>query len=350
MTTENSSQDSASSGAVSSDSGSTSQESGTSNPISQTTQNASASAAASAQGSVADPMGPDGKPAAPVYQPNFKFKAFGKEHEIEEIYRGLIKDKDTEEKIRKLHEKAFAMEPFQNESKKFKAELEQYRAQTEPNMKALNHFNNLLKNKDWDNFFGGLRVPEEEIFNWVQKRLELRGMPPEQRAEFERQAQIRQQNYQYENELSETQQQYQQLATETRSMQLDNVLARQEILPQAEQIDRAYGQPGAFRNLVIEEAMNHFHRTGQDLPADQAVQMTVQKYSRFLAAQNQSAVAQPSMQVQGAAPQGATQGQAPIIPHVGGSARSPVKKTPRSLDDVKKLAKEAAAREQNNNY
>jgi len=348
MTTENSSQESASTSAGSSDSGSSSQESGTQNPISSTPQSASATDAASTQGSAAPQLGPDGKPVAPVYQPNFKFKAFGKEHEIEEIYRGLIKDKDTEEKIRKLHEKAFAMEPFQNESKKFKTELEQFKAQTEPNMRAMNHFNNLLKNKDWDNFFGGLKVPEEEIFNWVQKRLDLRAMPAEQRAEFERQAQIRQQNYQYENELSETQQQYQQLATETRSMQLDNVLARQEIQSQADQIDRAYGQPGAFRNLVIEEAMNHYHRTQQDLPADQAVQMTVQKYSRFLAAQNQSVVAPPSMQVQAAAPQGTTQGQAPIIPHVGGSARSPVKKSPRSLDDVKKLAKEAAAREQQN--
>lgn len=342
MTTENSSQESASTSASSSDSGASSSQS----ESSATTSAASASGSQTSQGSdTSSTVDASGNPVAPAYQPNFKFKAFGKEHEIEEIYRGLVKDKETEEKIRKLHEKAYAMEPFQNESKKYKTELDQFRAQAEPNLRSMAHFNNLLKNKDWDNFFGGLKIPETEIFDWVQKRLELRAMPPEQRAEFERQAQVRQQNYAYENELSQTQKQYQELATETRSMQLDNMLARQEVQSQAEQIDRAYGQPGAFRNLVIEEALNHYHRTGEDLPANQAVQMTVEKYSRFLAAQNQGAGAQPSMTVQGGVQPNSPQGPAPIIPHIGGSARSPVKKSPRTLDDLKKIAKEYQARE-----
>jgi hypothetical protein len=340
MTTENSSLESTGSSASSSDTSSSSTDNSSSQGASTPSQSSDSSNAASTQGSVAASQDANGNPVvAPAYQPNFKFKAFGKEHEIEDTFRGLIKDKETEEKIRKFHEKAYAMEQFQQESKKYKSELETFRQQADPNLKAMNHFNNLLKNKDWDNFFGGLKIPKEEIYNWVEKQLSLQAMPPEQRAEFERQAQVRQQNYAYEQELSQTQQQYQQLATETRSMQLDNLMARGDVSKQAEAVDQAYGQIGAFRNLVIEEAVNHYHRTGEDLPADQAVQMTIQKYSRFLQTQNQGVVS-TQQQVQAGASQGTSQGQVPIIPHVGGSARSPIKKQPRSLDDLKALAKQ----------
>lgn len=335
MTTENSSQDTASSQAASSDTGSSSQDTSST----QATQTTSASGSDT---STANPIDTQAAPAAPVYQPNFKFKAFGKEHEIEEQFRGLIKDKDTEEKIRKFHEKAYAMEKFKADEQKVRSEFEQFRQQADPNLKAMNHFNNLLKNKDWDNFFGGLKIPKEEIFNWVEKQLQMMQLPPDQRAEMERQAQIRQQNYAYENELSETQQNYQKLATETRLMQLDNLMARGDVSKQAEAIDAVYGQIGAFRNLVIEEAANHYSRTGVDLPADQAVQLAISKYGRFLQAQNQGAQGS-QQQASVGAPQAAPQGPAPIIPHVGGSARSPIKKSPRSIEDLKKMAKEANA-------
>lgn len=328
MTTENSSQtsDTTASAAATTSSDSTPSAAPASQPAP-----ASASAAATPASGVAD-----AQPAAPApFQPNFKFKAFGKEHEIEDTFRSLIKDKDTEEKVRKFHEKAYAMEKFQEDSKKFKGDFESYKAQTEPNLKAMNHFNNLLKNKDWDNFFGGLQVPKEEIFDWVRKQLELESMDPRQRSEIERANQIRQQNYAYEQQMQEQTQSFQQLSVQTRQMQLDSLMARQDISSQAEKVDQAYGRIGAFRDLVIEEAANHWHRTQQDLPADAAVQLALKKFGVFLSPQG--AVTSPA---QAAAPSAPAGNAAPIIPHVAGSGRSPVKKSPRSLDDLRAIAKQ----------
>lgn len=339
MTTDDSSQGSSSQGEVTSESSSSSAPAQNTNT---TQSDSSAGAASASSGSVASSaVDANGNPvlASPAYQPNYKFRAFGKEHEIPENFRSFIKDKETEEAFRKIHEKSFAMEKFQADEKKIKGDFDSYRTDTEPNIRAFNHFNNLLKNKDWDNLFGGLKVPEEEIFNWVEKRLQLRQMPAEQRQEFERQAQVRQQNYAYENQLNEIQTQHKQLATQTRVMQLENVLARQDVSSQAEQIEKAYGEPGAFRNLVIEEAVNHYNRTGEDLPADQAVHMAVQKYGRFLQGANQGTVNSQGQQVSAQASQNATQSSPPIIPHIGGSSRSPVRKQPRSIEDLKNMAK-----------
>ena len=39
-------------------------------------------------------------PPVPTYTPNYKFKAYEKEYELDELYRPLIKDADTEAKIK----------------------------------------------------------------------------------------------------------------------------------------------------------------------------------------------------------------------------------------------------------
>lgn len=163
-------------------------------------------------------------------------------------------------------------------------------------------------------------------------------LPPDQREAIERANQVRQQNYAYEQQLESSQTEMQALAVQTRTMQLENVLARQDVSAQAEKIDQVYGEIGAFRKLVVEEAHTHYLRTQQDLSADQAVQVTLQKYGKFLGSPNQVA---PPMQTPAAAQSGQqpTGNAAPIIPHVGGSGKSPVKKAFKSLDDLKAHAK-----------
>lgn len=343
MTTENSSQGSSSSSSSSGDASASS--SGSSTPA------ASASPAVDTSSQTSTPAVDSGSgdgqaqaAAVAAYQANYKFKAFGKEHEIEELYRPLMKDKDTEEKIRKFHEKAYAMEKMQDERNKSRTEFEQFKTQTEPNMRAMNHFNNLLKNKDWDNFFSGLGIPDEEIFNHVQKKLDLMKLPADQQAEIQRASQLRKEKYFMENQLATQTEQYQAQAVETRSMQLDTILSRQEVAKSAESFDNAYGTIGAFRDAVIEEGANHFHRTGQDLTAEQAANLVLKKFGKFLQTPGQgpalSAVqAAPAQASQG----GGTNGNPPIIPHVAGSGKSPVKKSIRSLDDLKKLAKGLSA-------
>src|SRR5688572_23823320 len=49
------------------------------------------------------------------YTPNFKFKVLDKEHEIEERFRKLIKDADSEKMIRELHEKSFGIEAIKSQ-------------------------------------------------------------------------------------------------------------------------------------------------------------------------------------------------------------------------------------------
>ena len=98
-------------------------------------------------------------PAVPTYQPNYKFKAYEKEYELDELYRPLIKDADTEAKIKALHSKAYALDPMKEKLEGTRKEFDGFKSTVEPKVRAFEQFNKILENKDWDTFFKKLNVP-----------------------------------------------------------------------------------------------------------------------------------------------------------------------------------------------
>jgi hypothetical protein len=344
MTSENMSQESSATQSTGTESAGSTQQSQTSTgsiPGGSGIQSAVQSAVNNAQN--AGLMGSDGTtPAAPIYQPNYKFKAFDKEYEIEEAFRPFIKDENSEKAFRKIHEKAYAMERFKEDRERLKKEYDGFKETTEPNMQAYNHFNNLLKNKDWDNLFGGLKVPKEEIFGWVEKQLKIMNAAPEEQAAYEQQNRIRQENYYLQQQMEQQSQMFQTQAVQTRTMQLEGLLSRGDVASKAQDYDSKTGQIGSFRNLVVEEASAHWHRTGEDLAADQAVQRVLSRFAPFFAGSSGSQSQTQGFSGQEQMSQGSNS-PPPIIPHVAGRSSSPVKKVPRSLDELRALSKQAQA-------
>jgi hypothetical protein len=301
-------------------------------------------------GAVADPTA---TPVVPTpYSPNYKFKAMGKDHEFEEWARGLVKDPETENKMRKLFEKAYGFDPMKEKYQKREADFgkkEEYYSTMDKVVGKVQHF---MQNKDYDNLFGpsGLDLKFDDVVTWMNTKLEQMQLPPDQRAEFDRQAQIRQQNYLLAQENQYWQSQFGNQAVQARTMQLDSVLTRQDVSGLAQQWDQRVGKIGAFRETVIQEAINQWHASGQqqDLSAEQAVNLVMEKYGKLVGFGGQQAPQQPQgfspqAQVQQPltmqnAPQQQGQQQGPVIPHVAGRGTSPVKKAFKSLDDLKKHA------------
>jgi hypothetical protein len=278
-------------------------------------------------------------PIVPAYTPNFKFKAYEKEYEVDPLFHSLFKDTETEEKIKKLHSKAYAMEGMQEKLGMTRKEYEGYKNQVTPQLKAFEYFDKIVKAKDWDTFFTKLGVPQEEIFGWVEKQLNLAQAPADQRAEYQRNLEMRQQAYIQEEQMRTLTENYNQQATQARMMQLDGLLSRPEVTNYAANWDRVSGNIGAFRQLVIDEAAAAYYATGHDWTAEQAVQHVINKFGKVVSAggpQAAQAMAQGQQQM--------AQAQPPVIPHVAGRGTSPVKKVPKSLDDLKKMAAEMDGR------
>lgn len=297
-----------------------------SQPTAQATQSAPSVASAVQQASqVAQAT------QAPVYTPDFKFKAYEKEYEVDELFRPLFKDKDTEAKIKALHSKAYAMESMKEKLEGTRKETDTYKAEIAPKIQAYESFNKILANKDWDTFFNKLKVPDEEIFAYVEKKLALMNASPDQKAEYERMQSLRQQAYVQEEQIRQYETAYQQQAVQARTMQLDTLMARPDVQKYATAWDEKMGSIGSFRQLVIDEAAAAFYATGQDWPAEQAINHVIQKFGKVVTAQ-QMAQAAAAGQPQATQP--------PVIPHVAGRGTSPVKKVPKSLDDLRKMGDE----------
>ena len=333
MTTEESS--------ITADTASTSPESTSSN-VETSTQVADPSAQAAAasnqsntsttnQQSTTPVVTPDGKVA---YVPNYKYKAALQEKELDPFFHGLIKDPESEKKVKELFTKVDAFDFIKN--KKEQAEQQYQSITNDYNTMAdtVTKFNKSVQSNDLSSAFRLAGISKEQIFKWTQQQLHLMEMPPEQRQQYEQFEAANQQKSQLEEQVSHLQKQYEQQAVQSRTMQLDYALNRPEVAKFGEAWDRN-GEPGSFKNFVIEEAKKVYYETGRDLSPEQAVGMVMQRFGKFLN------VDETAMQSPQAMTQSMPQNQKPVIPNIAGKAASPIKKVPRSIEDLKKLAREA---------
>lgn len=283
-------------------------------------------------------------PPAPAnaFTPNWKYKAFGKEKEIDEFWRPLVKDQDSEKKVKDIFTKADAFEDLKSRyeftQKDYQEVLTEHQALDRDVRKVMK----FKADGDYENFFQTLRIPDQDIFNYVQKRLDLMNLPPEQRQALEMQSKERQRLYELEEQNQYLEQTYQTQAVQARTMQLDTVLSRPEISSAASAWDSKTGQLGSFRDLVIEEGQKAFYTTGQDLPVEHVVNMVVQKFGKFLGESQAPPQNFQTQQPQSAAPQVVATPK-PVIPHINGRGTSPVKRSPKSLDELKSMAKEMSS-------
>lgn len=275
----------------------------------------------------------------PAYTPNYKFKAFNKEMELEEFWRPLIKDSDSEKKVKDLFTRAEAFndlkERFEGTQSEFNKVYNEYSALDQDVRKVTSYLNK----GDLDNFFGAIGLDEAKIFKWVAEKLDQENLPPEQKRALQMQQQERQRLYDLEMEKSTLAEQYQEQAVQARTMQLQLVLSRPEVSQAASAWDARMGTIGAFRDLIVDEAQKAWFVEGKDLSAEEAVQVVLAKYGKLIEAGGvvpQAPVPQAT-QAQAQSPQAA---QKPVIPTVQGRGTSPVKKSPKSIDDLRQMAKE----------
>jgi hypothetical protein len=287
---------------------------------------------------------PDGTLAAtaplpPAFTPNFKFKVMGKELEMADWAKGIIKDAETEKKVRDVFEKAHGLDIVKERYEKRQQEFSQkenYYANMDKVVGNVQHF---MQAGDYDNLFGkaGLDVNFDQLVNWMNKKLEALQQGPQALAQIDEQAKIRQQNYLLSQENNTYQSQVYNQAVQARGMQLDTLLSRNDVSTFASTIDSKMGQIGYFRDLVVQEGINaHYMSQGQkDLTVEEAINNVVQKYSKLIggepAMSNQQTPQVQAQQMPGQKP--------PVIPVIGGKGTSPVKKSFKSLQELKEHAR-----------
>lgn len=266
---------------------------------------------------------------APKYAANYKFKVLDKEHEIDEFIRPIIKDADTEKKIRELYEKAYGLDSVKTDRHNLKSELSETRERMAQTDQALETLGQYVRQKDFDSFFEGLNIPKQDILQYALQLVQREQMSPEQKAQWEASRQAQQQAKYYEMQNQQLMQSQQQFAVQQRTWELQQAVGSADVKAFAEAYNNGMGSPEAFNDYVIQIGQAYAAR-GQDIPAQQAVQEAI----KHLRAVN------PSLGVQQQAAQVVQPSAKPVIPNIQGRGTSAVKSTVKSLDDLRKKAKE----------
>jgi len=282
---------------------------------------------------------PEAVQAAPAaeapWTPNYKLKAYEKEYEIPEEFRGYI-TKENEKKFKDVFERHFAFDTIKQKYKDAHSKYQEVDTKYSTMSKNLDRLSKYVQNGDFDSFFNTIQIPEQAIQQWIYNKLAVQDLPKDQQ-------QLYTKNSEYQRQLLSMQEQYEEMqsklgefeeykttqAIQQRHSELDSALASAEYKSLAESYDARVGQPGAFKQEVILRAAAVANATGKELSVGEAVQ----EMARLVAWNSQGQ--QASVAAKG--------NSRPTIPSVSGKASSPVAPQVKSIEDLKKLAKAASS-------
>lgn len=268
-------------------------------------------------------------PPVPAYQPNFKIKVDKQEKDMDELFRVLIKDKDTEEKVRNTLQKSEAFDAHMQRHENLKAEHDKVTKNYNGIDKSLRQLTKFLNEDDMESYCSALKIDDAKVLRYAQRILQKLEMDPNQRAEQDRVRNDRLRAHQLEEQNTELVQSFQLEQARTGLMQTEMLLGQPQFANIAASFDNQAKRQGAFLEAICTTAANVERSSGVVLTPQEAIQETLKVWGPFIPqSQGQPQLVQPPGQ----------QAPPPTLPNVSGRATSPIKQGPRSVADLKKLA------------
>jgi len=275
----------------------------------------------------------------PAFTPNLKFKAADKEHEFEPWAKEVIKDAETEKKIRELHEKAYGLDSIKQHRDSIKEQFGYLSSEHQNLQGMVNQVLDLRDKGDLKSFFESFKIDDDAILKYALKVAELRE-DPKALAAYEAQRHESQRAYALEQENSTYRSQLENLGIQQRTFELDLVMQKPDISAVAAAYDEKVGRPGAFKAEVVNRGAFHAMTSKKDLPAEQVAREVASMLGWNM--QDQQAGNESGVMSSPAAP-ASPAAKKPVIPNISGRGTSPVQKVPKSLEDLKRMGREMGA-------
>lgn len=281
---------------------------------------------------------PQAQPSGvPQWTPNFKYKAGGEEKELPEWVRSSIKSQEHEKYLREMHEKIDGFDKLKSTHTKVESQFKQILPEYQTLRGTVEKVLQFRESGDIEGVMELIGIPKQAVAKWMLKELQIQDMTPEQRAVYDNERQLRQQNMALQDRVAALSQSAQQGEMQARAVSLHTELVKPEVKMVADSFNARMANPDAFWNLVCQQAENMERVEGRSVSASEAVQYVVNMLGKpVMPGQAQSGLTQSGAN-------GVANPNPPVIPNVAGRSHSPTKKLARSLDDLRKMAKEMSS-------
>lgn len=277
-----------------------------------------------------------------AFAPNVKLKVMDQDCEVPELLRPLMKDAASEKAIREFAEKALGLDYVKPKLEQSRQQVQQVSSERDSILGHIDQARQLYQRGDIDGWLKKLQVPEERILQWVADKINYNQLPQEQRQNLDARRQAEERAWQAEQQVTTYQGQHEQLLTQQVQGQLESVLARPEIKSVADAFDARVGKPGSFKQEINRRGDYAWRTRNELVQPEQLVQEMLSFLGPTAPAQAQAA----SSTTEGVAPQPGTSATAPakkappVIPNISGRSTSAISSPVRSLDDLRKRAKD----------
>jgi hypothetical protein len=265
-----------------------------------------------------------------TYTPNYKWKFGDKEIEADEPFRAVVKDKQTEDLLRNLYQKAHEYDPI-------KAERDQYNAHYQQVAATLKNLQDWRQN-DPIRFFQATGWTDKELVTLAQQIISFHQLPAEQKTAYIQQSQQQSEMAQLQNQAQYWQQASEQTQQEMLKLQTQQVLGQPDVSQAAAAYDSTVGRPGAFEKIFIMHGSFLSNQAGRNVAPRDVLDSLRQAYPNLFQApsQIQQPITQnrPGAQVANQSP--AQQAKPKTIPSFG-TAASPAPVSKRRFNSIKDL-------------
>jgi len=299
--------------------------------------------------------GQGGAVVPPPYQPNLTFRMRDPsshrqvEKKFDDWIHGVVKDPETEKKVRELHERAYGLDAVKSDRERISGELQQTKQQIQqqyqPVMETVQQVAHFRDQGNFDAVFKLIGIPQQEVFKWAYQ---FATSSPEARAQLEKNASAGMEAYGAQHQMSRAQQDSIQQATDFKQRELGLLMRYDtQVSGAAADFDDHHGN-GAFIEQ-IKRTGDYYWRMGQDISVEQAAREVLKLIGKATPAmpQGQAHAQVPGQGLQHGAPMQGAPLQAPtrkpVIPSLQGTGTSPVKRVYSSMEDIRKRRKELEA-------
>lgn len=282
---------------------------------------------------------------APAYVPNHKYKVLDQEKEFDEWIRPHI-NKDNESKVRELYEKAMGLDHVKSklgeERLTKEAVMKQYSNVTGEVKKILQH----RDKGDLDTFFRMTNIPKETVLRWAIQQAQLieatKDLPEDAKRVYNEYGDLKQRTLLLEEQLENMSSGHVEHAVQARTSELDGLLERPDVSPLASAFDTRLGKAGSFRDLVVRHGKAEWDASQgkRDLSPEQAVNEVINLLG--LKSQVADPATTPNEPAAPIAPRVVQSTKPTVLPNPGTGNGSAAVVKPKSLDDLRKMAKAAA--------
>lgn len=218
----------------------------------------------------------------PVFTPNYKYKAYGKEFEMDEWARPLVNESNHAE-LTKLFERAGGFDQLKEHSKKIEQEYNSTRANYQQLASVKNTLLQNLDRGDLDSVFNYLGLKEDAIFDYARTKLEYQALPPEQRQAHDHYHQLNRQVIESQNQVQQNRLALEEITRQKHELETMQVYSNPKYSSVINSFNGSRGNEKAFDEVVRMIGSNEFYATGRNLPVAEVVERAI----NFLGLSNQ---------------------------------------------------------------